>query len=539
MRVLVIRLGSMGDIIQALPALTDAGRARPGLRFDWAVDESFAAIPAWHPLVERTRCAALRRRSRHGGSGGGTLGDWLQLRRQLGECRYDAVVDLQGNLKSALVAALASGPAHGLDRRSCREQPAFAAYRHRHPVVRGGHAMERQRQLMARALGYDAPDTRADYGASLPDDDCRGLAPARPWLFLAHNASWPTKLWPLAHWRTLAMRAAESGLAVLLPSGNAAETRRARAIARGIRAAQLLPPRLSLDATAGLVGRAAGVVANDTGFAQMAAMAGVPAVTLYGPTAPWRIGTLGHRQRHLCAPLDCTGCSRQRCRQGRGGAPACMGHIEPERVWRALDEARRQPQQGRPAVFLDRDGVINEDRGYVSREADFRLLAPVLEACRRMRDLGYALVVVTNQSGIGRGLYSERDYLRLTDSMLRRFRAADAPLDGIYHCPHAPDSGCACRKPQPGMLHRAAADLDLDLARSVMVGDKLSDLLAARAAGLHRAWLVRSGQPLDEAAREQADAVLSDLGELPEHLQPIALPDALWYPAGQNRKGQP
>ena len=539
MRVLIIRLGSMGDIIHALPALTDAGRALPEVRFDWAVDESFAAVPAWHPLVERTLCAALRRRAGQGASGGGTLSDWLQLHRQLNERRYDAVVDLQGNLKSALATVLASGPAHGPDHRSCREQPAFAAYRHRHPVARGGHAIERTRQLMARALGYDAPGTRADYGAPLPDDDSRGLAPARPWLFLAHNASWATKLWPLAHWRALALRAAQSGLAVLLPCGDAAEARRAGAIARGIEAARLLPPRLSLDATASLIGRAAGVVGNDTGFAQMAAMAGVPAVTLYGPTAPWRIGTLGHRQRHLCAPLSCTGCTRHRCRHGKGNAPACMGQITPECVWQSLDAARRQPQQGRPAVFLDRDGVINADHGYVSREDDFHLLAPVLEACRRMRGLGYALVVVTNQSGIARGLYSERDYLRLTDSMRRRFRAADAPLDGVYHCPHAPDAGCACRKPQAGMLHRAAADLDLDLSRSVMVGDKVSDLLAARAAGLHRAYLVRSGQPLDKTARGRADAVLGDLGELPDHLQPVAQPDALWYPAGQNASRNP
>ncbi|GIX21906.1 MAG: D,D-heptose 1,7-bisphosphate phosphatase [Gammaproteobacteria bacterium] len=149
------------------------------------------------------------------------------------------------------------------------------------------------------------------------------------------------------------------------------------------------------------------------------------------------------------------------------------------------------------AAFLDRDGVINVDRGYVWRIEDFEFIPGVLPACRALRGLGYKLIVVTNQSGIGRGLYGEDDFLRLTDWMRARFAEAGAPLDAVYWCPDHPEHGRGVhrrdsprRKPGPGMLLEAIAEHALDPAASFMVGDKASDIQAARAARLGRAFLV-------------------------------------------------
>ena len=145
----------------------------------------------------------------------------------------------------------------------------------------------------------------------------------------------------------------------------------------------------------------------------------------------------------------------------------------------------------RRAAFLDRDGVVNVDRGYVSRREDFLFVAGVLEGARRLHDLGFALVVVTNQSGIGRGLYDVDAYDQLTAWMKTQFQTVGAPLAGVYHCPHHPTDAlgeyrraCDCRKPAPGMLLTAARELGLDLGRSSLFGDRESDLLAARAAGV-------------------------------------------------------
>jgi D-glycero-D-manno-heptose 1,7-bisphosphate phosphatase len=145
----------------------------------------------------------------------------------------------------------------------------------------------------------------------------------------------------------------------------------------------------------------------------------------------------------------------------------------------------------RRAAFLDRDGVINIDRGYVFRRDDFQFVAGVLEGARRLHELGFLLVVTSNQSGIGRGLYTEDEFHGLTAWMRNEFLAAGAPLAGVYFCPHHPTEArseyrrtCQCRKPAPGMLLAAAHDLGIDLGSSAMFGDKMSDLEAARAAGV-------------------------------------------------------
>lgn len=145
----------------------------------------------------------------------------------------------------------------------------------------------------------------------------------------------------------------------------------------------------------------------------------------------------------------------------------------------------------RRAAFLDRDGVINLDRGYVYRREDFSFVPGVLEGARGLHKLGFALVVITNQSGIGRGLYDISAFEKLTAWMKGEFLAAGAPLAGVYYCPHHPTEAiggyrreCECRKPAPGLLLDAARNLDVELGASALFGDKETDLLAARAAGI-------------------------------------------------------
>jgi len=156
----------------------------------------------------------------------------------------------------------------------------------------------------------------------------------------------------------------------------------------------------------------------------------------------------------------------------------------------------------RKAAFLDRDGVINVDPGYVHRIEDFKFVAGTLEASRELARRGWLLVVATNQSGIGRGLYSLRDFQALTDWMRERFEQSGAPLAGVYHCPHHPTDAigafrirCDCRKPRPGMLLQAARELSLDLGQSILFGDTCEDLLAAQTAGIaHRVLLGKDGR---------------------------------------------
>jgi D-glycero-D-manno-heptose 1,7-bisphosphate phosphatase len=183
------------------------------------------------------------------------------------------------------------------------------------------------------------------------------------------------------------------------------------------------------------------------------------------------------------------------------------------------------PGPGRKAAFIDRDGVISRDGGFLHRVEDFEFLPRAVQGLQRLQAAGYLLVVITNQSGIARGLYTEEDYLRLTAHMRELLLAAGVELSAVEHCPHLPDARiaryrmvCDCRKPLPGMLTRAAAELTIDMAASILVGDRASDIQAGRAAGVGRCWLVRSGAALSQSDIDLADAVFADLAECAQAL---------------------
>lgn len=142
------------------------------------------------------------------------------------------------------------------------------------------------------------------------------------------------------------------------------------------------------------------------------------------------------------------------------------------------------------ALFLDRDGVINEDKGYVSRVEDFSFCAGVFDALRAFEARGYLLIIVTNQSGIGRGYYTQEAYEMLTEWMLGELQKNGVTIAKVCHCPHAPEKKCECRKPRPGMLKEAIEEFGIDPAHSWMVGDKLSDMEAGKNAGVEKCLLV-------------------------------------------------
>jgi D-glycero-D-manno-heptose 1,7-bisphosphate phosphatase len=148
------------------------------------------------------------------------------------------------------------------------------------------------------------------------------------------------------------------------------------------------------------------------------------------------------------------------------------------------------------ALFLDRDGVINVEKHYLYKIEEFEFTEGIFDLCRYYRDRGYLIVVVTNQSGIARGYYSEDDFARLSEWMVDQFKEQGVDIAGIYYCPHHPEisGACSCRKPEPGMLLDAAENLDIDLKNSVMVGDKERDIEAAVNAGVGRSYLFTHGR---------------------------------------------
>ncbi len=176
----------------------------------------------------------------------------------------------------------------------------------------------------------------------------------------------------------------------------------------------------------------------------------------------------------------------------------------------------------RKALFLDRDGVINVEKNYLYRIEDFEFIDGVFEACRAFQQKGYLIIVITNQAGIARGKYTEEDYDVLTRWMLGRFTEEGIKISAVYHCPHHPDftGSCDCRKPAPGMLEAARAEFDIDMASSILVGDKESDIEAGLNAGIGSNILVRSGHVIDEE-KTRSNMVLESIDELIFNLENI------------------
>ena len=145
----------------------------------------------------------------------------------------------------------------------------------------------------------------------------------------------------------------------------------------------------------------------------------------------------------------------------------------------------------KPTLFLDRDGVINIEKNYLHKKEDFEFIDGIFELCQFYQDKGYLIVVVTNQSGIARGYYSESDFAKLSSWMIDAFSSKGIKISHVYHCPHHPDiSGeCECRKPHPGMLLKAAKEFNIDLSKSLLVGDSERDVVAAHRAGVQETYL--------------------------------------------------
>ena len=150
-------------------------------------------------------------------------------------------------------------------------------------------------------------------------------------------------------------------------------------------------------------------------------------------------------------------------------------------------------------IFLDRDGVINKEVGYLSRVTDFKFIKGVFDACLYFQKLNYKIIIISNQSGIARGYFNENDYLKLTEWMLGQFNNNGIKILDTFYCPHDPKSHCECRKPKPGMFLVAKKKYNIDMKNSWMIGDSESDIKAANAAGISNTILVRSGHLIDES----------------------------------------
>ena len=342
MKVLLLRLSSMGDVLHTLPAVTDLRRARPDVELHWLVEPSFAAITLLHPGVARTIPFPLRRYRKQWRDLPAALWD---LRRDLRAEGYDRVLDAQGLYKSALLGRLGGAPLWGLDAASAREGGATRLYHQRFPVAWGQSAIGRNRQLFAQALDYSLPEAPPDYALQAASARLGAEPLATPWGGLVqqpfvlgfHGTSWENKEWREDYWPVLAERLRQVDMRLLLPSGNAREVARAQRIAAQADNVTALPAATLLDIAA-LIVRAKAFVGMDTGLSYLASALGLAGVTLYGPTAYTQLAAFGTAQISLQSPEVCSPCGKSRCPlpEAKNGLILCQQALRPEQVWAAL-----------------------------------------------------------------------------------------------------------------------------------------------------------------------------------------------------------
>jgi len=307
------------------------------------------------------------------------------------------------------------------------------------------------------------------------------------------------------------------------------------------------------------VKRCAMLLSNDTGPMHIAAAFQVPVVAIFGPT-DWRTTSpFGGAHAVVRQPVDCAPCLLRECPIDH----RCMTGVSVDQVYEAaakqlgvrgkgLGESPFSPHASRltplgalegGTVFLDRDGTLNYDPGYLKIAADLKLLPGVGPALARLKRAGARLVVVTNQSGVGRGMITLKDLEAIHARLQGLLEQEQAALDAIYFCPHHPNDGCHCRKPNAGMVERAVSELQLDLRRSYMIGDHARDIQLAQRVGA-KAILITSGsvdqQALDRLQAEQVmpDTVAKSMAEAVDWILADAAKCAKGRDDRENRDGQ-
>lgn len=290
LQILLVKTSSMGDVIHNLPVIADILAHYPEAQFDWMVEESFAEIPKLHPQVRNIIPVAVRRwrKSIFSGSTWREIGD---LKTHLKHTHYDAIIDTQGLLKSAALAKLARGELHGMDYHSAREPVASLFYRHKYPVARNQHAVQRNRALAALALKYAIPQSLPNYGLGNLTSQPNNLELPRNYVVFLHGTSRDSKLWPVSHWVALAQKLKQFNLQVLLLWSNPSEESRAKDIAAQSSNVQVLP-KLKLTALAGILAESKLNIGVDTGLMHLSTALNKPSIAIYTDTNPEFTGVL-------------------------------------------------------------------------------------------------------------------------------------------------------------------------------------------------------------------------------------------------------
>jgi heptosyltransferase-2 len=527
-RILVRQMNWLGDAVLTLPAVEALGRRFPHAEILVLATRWVAGVFSDHPVV--SGMIELQPPGIHGG----LAGRW-RLARELQQRGFDLAVLFPNSFDAALAPWLAGIP--------CRVgfPTDGRGWLLTHPVpfpsrAAGRHQAEHYLGII-RALGGDGtlelrlPVPAGDRQAADGLLGEEGIRATDPILIVSAGAVYGgAKRWPAERFAAVADGVAERcGIRIVLVGSEGERPILDEVASRMRHSVSNLGGRTDLPTLMGLLARARLLVTNDSGAMHLAAAVGTPVLAVFGSTDARATQPLGSHHRIVREPVPCSPCLLRECPIDH----RCMTRVSADRVLgeaMALLEARDRAR-GAPAAFLDRDGTIIEDLGYLGDPHGIRFIPGAVEAMRMLRQAGFRLVIVTNQAGVARGLLTEADVRRVNEHLRALLLEAGIPLEGIYYCPHHPEHGppeyrrdCECRKPKPGMIQRAVQELHLDAASSVVIGDHESDAALARAFPGMRGILLLTGH-----GTEQWEQVLAGRLPRPDHTAADLQAGVTWF----------
>jgi heptosyltransferase-2 len=560
----------LGDAVMCEPALRGLRRLFPGAQIALLVKPAVADLFAGHPAL--TRVLTYDTKGRHAG----LSGKWAlagQLRRQ----GFDLAVLFQNAFEAAFLTFLAGVPrryGYATDGRSLLLSDPVAA-----PDPRTLVHQVRYYWDLLKPLGLtgdpSAPELvvfpeeeqamagRFAKGGLTATDVVVGINPgstyggAKRWL--------PERFAEVTERLCCTIRESREQQVSVVIFGAKGEERLGQEIAARLSSRSLvLSGATTIRELMAAVKRCTVLLTNDTGPMHIASAFQVPVVAIFGPTDWHTTSPFGSAHAIVRQPVDCAPCLLRECPIDH----RCMTRVSVEQVYEASlsslsglsgrrglsrsDQTDRTDQTDQTdqsnvldgvTVFLDRDGTLNYDPGYLRVAAELKLLAGVGPALARLKGAGARLVVVTNQSGVGRGIVTLKDLEAIHARLQGLLEQEDAALDAIYFCPHHPDDGCRCRKPNVGMVERAVSELQLDLRRSYLIGDHARDIQLAHRVGAKAILLTPApvdAQALDMLKAEQAmpDTVAKSMAEAVDWILADAAKSAKGRDERENRDRQ-
>ncbi|WP_367670472.1 lipopolysaccharide heptosyltransferase RfaC [Sodalis-like secondary symbiont of Drepanosiphum platanoidis] len=293
MKILIVKISSMGDVIHTLPALTDAQYYFPNIKFDWVIEENLSIIPSWHTSVKKIIPIAIRR-WRYNWFKKSIKKERYEFKKKLRKKKYDLIIDAQGLIKSSyMVTRIAYGFKHGLDYKSAKEPIASFFYNKKHYINKKQHAITRIRKLFSLSIGYTISNKIKQY---IIKHKFNKINTKNYYFIFIHGTTNINKEWPELYWRILIKMICNLGFYIKIPWGTNLEKKRSLRLAKNFKKVIVLPYMNLTQISEQLLGATA-IVSVDTGLSSLSAILSVPNITLYGPTDPNLVGRYGYLQK--------------------------------------------------------------------------------------------------------------------------------------------------------------------------------------------------------------------------------------------------